>query len=171
MQPGNHCAVKATIVCMFLHAVIFILQFICYACARYSILIWRFTCCEGSCIHWTSGEHSTSTEPSLVDSETVVYTFLQTIKCVPLMISIQPLLLNKDSTCPPVVDVVLLCVAGSHPCQMHICWEVLWTYTVAGIFWSYITNTNLQLCSIPSSGRSITPSFLYSPAVATTVMV
>ena len=39
-----------------------------------------FTCCKGPCIHWASREHSTSTEPSLVDSETVVYTFLQSIK-------------------------------------------------------------------------------------------
>ena len=77
------------------------------------------TCCEGSCIHWTSGEHSTSTEPSLGDSETVVYTFLQSIKCILLMISIQPALINIGSTCPPVVDMVLLCVAGSHPCQMY----------------------------------------------------
>ena len=80
-----------------------------------------FTCFEfeGACIHWASREHSTSTEPTLGDSETVVYAFLQSIKCVLLMISIQLALINIGPTRPPVVDVVLLCVAGGHPCQMY----------------------------------------------------
>ena len=33
--------------------------------------------------------------------------------------SIQPALIIMGSTCPSVVDVVLACVAGSHPCQMY----------------------------------------------------
>ena len=61
-----------------------------------------FTCCEGSCIHWVSREHSTSTEPSLGDSETVVYAFLQSIKYVLLMMSIQHALINIGPTCPPI---------------------------------------------------------------------
>ena len=107
-----------------------------------TVLVWTFTCCEGSCIHWTCREHSTSTEPSLGDSETVVYTFLESIKCVLLMISIQPSLINIGPTCPPVVDVVLVYVAGSHTCQMywsgrqHSCWEVLQTYSNRHNMWS-----------------------------------
>ena len=42
-------------------------------CLLITVLIWIFTCCEGSCIHQASREHSTSTEPSLGDSKTVVY--------------------------------------------------------------------------------------------------
>ena len=61
-------------------------------------------------MHWASRQHSTSTEPRLGDSETVVYFFLQLIKYVILMISIQPALITIG---PLVVD-VLLCVAGSY---------------------------------------------------------
>ena len=35
------------------------------------------------------------------------------MKCVLLTISIQPNLINIGPTCPPVVDVVLACVAGA----------------------------------------------------------
>ena len=59
-----------------------------------SLHLYYDTCCEGSCIHWTSGEHSTSTEPSLGDSETVVSAFLESINCVLLIISIQPAVIN-----------------------------------------------------------------------------
>ena len=95
-----------------------------------SLHLYYHTCGEGSCIHWASREHSTSTEPSLGDSETVANVSLESINCVLLTISIQPALINKSPTRPPVVDVVLLCVAGSHPCQMywgrreHSCWEI-----------------------------------------------
>ena len=65
-----------------------------------TVLVWTFTCCEGSCIHWTCREHSTSTEPSLVDSETVVSAFLQSIKCVLLIICIQSALVNVGPTVP-----------------------------------------------------------------------
>ena len=58
-----------------------------------------FTCCEGSCIHWASREHPSSTEPTLGDSETVANVFLQSIKYVLLTISIQPALINIGPTC------------------------------------------------------------------------
>ena len=77
------------------------------------------TCCEGLCIHWASTEYSTSTEPSLIDGEGVVYAFLESTKCVLLTICLQTALINVSPTCSPVVDVVLLCVAGSHPCQTY----------------------------------------------------
>ena len=91
------------------------------------------TCCECLCIHWASREHSTSTEPRPVDSESVVYAFLELTKCMVFTICFQPALINVGTTCSSVVDVVLLCVAGSHPCQtywgrrQHNCWEVFWT--------------------------------------------
>ena len=70
-------------------------------------------------MHWSSREYSTSTEPRLVDSETVVHVFLESINCVLLMTCVQPALINIGSTCSSVVDMVLLCVAESHPGQVH----------------------------------------------------
>ena len=77
------------------------------------------TCCESPCIPWASSEYSTSTEPRLVDSETVVYAFLQSVKSVLLVICVQTALMNIATTSSPVVDMVLVCVAGSHPGQTY----------------------------------------------------
>ena len=75
-----------------------------------------YTCCEGCYIHWASRENSTSTKFSLVDSESVIDAFLESIKCALLLIRTEPTLIKVGSTRPPVVDVILLCVAGRQPC-------------------------------------------------------
>ena len=78
-----------------------------------------YTCCKCPCIHWASREYSTSTKSSLIDSETVVYVFMQSINCVLLVICVYPALMNIATTNPFVVDMVVLCVAGSYPSQTH----------------------------------------------------
>ena len=69
-------------------------------------------------MHLASREHSMATE-SLVDKESIVYTFLQSLNYLLLMICVHPALINIATTSSPVVDVVFLCVAGSHPCQTY----------------------------------------------------
>ena len=66
-------------------------------------------------MHWSSREYSTSTEPRLVDSETVVHVFLESINCVLLMTCVQPALINIGSTCSSVVYRYGTAVCGREP--------------------------------------------------------
>jgi len=114
-----------------------------------TFITWH-TCCESVCIHWSSRELSASSKPSLVDSESVVHAFLEFIKCAFSMAGIHTALINIGPTRPPVVYVVLLCVTGSHPCQIHwgrrqhSCWEILGA--CSNINLSKIQHNNYLVC-------------------------
>ena len=141
-----------------------------------------YTCCEGCYIHWTSREHSAFTKPSLVDSKSIVYAFLESIEGILLLVRTESALVKISPTCSTVIDVILLCVAGRQPCQMY--WggrhhghcNIWWTCVVDSdkhhvTTVLQIAQPSMQVLSIPCSRKNAATSLLCSPAVATTVMV
>ena len=139
-----------------------------------------YTCCAGCYIHRTS--RASFTKPSLVDSESIVYAFLESIEGILLLICTESALIKIGPTCSSVIDAILLCVAGRQPRQIY--WggrqhghcNIWWTcvvdsdkHPVTTVL--QIAQPSMQVMSIPCSRKNAATSFLCSPAMATTVMV
>ena len=76
-----------------------------------------YTCCEGCYIHWAS--RASFTKTSLVDSESIVYAFLESIEGILLLICTESAHIKIGPTCSSVIDAILLCVAGRQPRQIY----------------------------------------------------